>query len=186
MNRKKLFIFFILSFLLIAFFFISPTYRIFAFIPFLIFLNFAKEKHLKNAAVIIVVVLWLFLFHYESTRYFFHDFPKTKFLFPPYGWIMFFRVDDDFSYVEVYGKKGEQIELIDPHDIFRTRTIGFDNIHRNILSSVAARDSAKSFCPFLKYRFPYFDSFFVTYVYYPSITKEPGKRLEEVLYTCGE
>ena len=77
----------------------------------------------------IFIILWLGIFHYESIRYtylnplFQRNFPKFKFLFPPAGWIMFYHIDDDFGYVEVYGVKRGESQLLDPHEIFRTRTI---------------------------------------------------------------
>ena len=149
-----------------------------------------QRINLRNTIITLFVSFWIILFHYESIRYFylnplFHkDLPKMRFLFPPAGWIMFFNVNDSFGYVEVYGVKGEQTQLIDPHDIFRTRTIMFDNIHRNILSTVADPRLAQSFCGFLRYRFPGFDRFLVTSVYYPSLTKDPYKRQQSVQYQC--
>ncbi len=150
------------------------------------------KHHFRNTIITLFVIIWTIVFHYESTRHFYlepllgKNLPKTKFLFPPAGWIMFFNVDDNFGYVEVYGIKGKEPQPIDPHDIFRTRTFGFDNIHRNILSSVADPSAGRSFCKFLRYRFPYFDRFAVSVVYYPSITKQPYERYQEVKYQCTE
>lgn len=160
-------------------------------VPPVVAVNFTKNSRVRNASITVFVVLWLFIFHYESTRHFYlnafaqRDLPKLKFLFPPAGWIMFFNVDETYSYVEVYGKMGESVQLIDPHDIFRTRTFGFDNIHRNILSTVASRDSAAAFCRYLAWRLPSYEDFVVTAVYYPSIVQEPYKRGQEALYRCG-
>ena len=98
---------------------------------------------------------------------------------------MFYNVDDSAGYVEVYGVKESTPFLIDAHDIFATRTIGFDNIHRNILSSVADPAMAKPFCKFLWRKFQYYERFIVTGVYYPSITKEPNKVLQQVKYQCA-
>ena len=97
---------------------------------------------------------------------------------------MFYNVDERFSRVDVYGVKKQQLYLIDPHDIFRTRTIGFDNIHRGILGSVVGQGQANQFCPFLEYRFPYFDRFIITLNYYPDFLKEPYKQFQEVRYQC--
>ena len=144
----------------------------------------------RNIWITIFVIFWMYLFHYESLRYFYlnpyfkRDLPKFKFLFPPAGWIMFFNVNDNYGFVEVYGVKEDKSQLIDPHDIFRTRTIGFDNIHRNILSEVSSPERSKDFCRFLHYRYPYFDKFAVVLVYYPSLTKEPYKRLQQLQYQC--
>ena len=154
-------------------------------------INFSRNSRVRNTAISIFVVLWLFIFHYESTRHFYlsalakRDLPKFKFLFPPAGWIMFFNVDETYSYVEVYGKMGESVHLIDPHDIFRTRAFGFDNIHRNILSNVGSRYHAAAFCQYLAWRLPSYENFVVMTVYYPSLVKEPYRRRQEVLYRCG-
>lgn len=98
---------------------------------------------------------------------------------------MFFNVDQTYSYVEVYGKIGETVQPIDPHDIFRTRTFGFDNIHRNVLSGVGSRESAAAFCQYLAWRLPAYEDFVVMTVYYPSLVKEPYKHWQEPLYRCG-
>src|SRR3989344_5816493 len=154
-------------------------------------INFSRNSRVRNTAISIFVVLWLFIFHYESTRHFYlsalakRDLPKFKFLFPPAGWIMFFNVDETYSYVEVYGKMGASVHLIDSHDIFRTRTFGFDNIHRNILSNVGSGDHAAAFCRYLSWRLPSYEDFVVMAVYYPSLVKEPYRRRQEVLYRCG-
>src|SRR3989338_2699266 len=169
-----------------------PTVSLFTLlIPPVIAVNFSQNPHSRNAAISVFVVLWLFIFHYESTRIFYlatatqSDPPKFKFLFPPAGWIMFFNVDDTYSHVEVYGKMGESVHSIDPHDIFRTRTFGFDNIHRNILSNVGSGDHAAAFCRYLSWRLPSYEDFVVMAVYYPSLVKEPYRRRQEVLYRCG-
>ena len=196
MPKKKIFIAAVILFLICLWLFIFTYYdhlRLFlGFIPLIVVINISKNERLRNSSITLFVIFWILLFHYESIRYFYLEplfgkpLPKVKFLFPPAGWIMFYNVDDSYSFVEVYGFRGEKLQLLDPHDIFRTRTIGFDNIHRNVLSSVGDRHLAKSFCRFLNYRFPVFDRFVITSVYYPSITKEPYKRLQEVLYQCSE
>ena len=144
----------------------------------------------RNFAITIFVIAWTILFHYESLRYFYlnpflkRDLPQMKFLFPPAGWIMFFNVDDQFSYAEVYGVKDHQPQLIDPHLIFRTRPIGFDNIHRNVLSEVFVSYQRQPFCRYLKMKFPDFDHFLVTAVIYPSVAKAPLRRIVQVVYEC--
>jgi len=167
------------------------TLRLFtAFIPLIVLLNVIKQKKLRNTIISLFVILWLGVFHYESVRYFYlqphFDKPlyKVKYLFPPAGWIMFFRVGSGFGYSEVLGVKNKISQIIDPHDIFRTRSIMFDNIHRGILGSAADKSRARPFCRYLNYRFPYFDSFMVTVVYYPSMIDEPYKRLQEIRYQC--
>ena len=160
-------------------------------VPPVVVINFSKDPRLRNMSISIFVLLWLFIFHYESTRYFYlnafaqKDLPKFKFLFPPAGWIMFFNVDETYSYVEVYGKSDGSVHLINPHDIFRTRTFGFDDIHRNVLSTVGSQGNAAAFCQYLAWRFPSYEDFVVTAVYYPSLVKEPYKRGQDVLYRCG-
>ena len=147
------------------------------------------QRLYRNTYITIFTVLWILLFHYESVRHFYlsplfgRELPKFKFLFPPAGWIMFFSVDDSFGNTEVYGVKDGKPQRINPHDILETRTIGFDNIHRNILSRVLYQDKQQAFGKLLKRKFPYFDSFYVTYVRYPSLTKEPFKRIEQIVYT---
>ena len=144
----------------------------------------------RNFFITAFVILWLFIFHYVSLRYFYlnplfkRDMPKLKFLFPPAGWIMFYEVGDQYGYIDVYGIYEGKLQLIDPHAIFRTRTFGFDNIHRGILGSAARREMAQPFCQFLQRRFPKYEKFLVVQAYYPSITQEPAKRYEEVLYQC--
>lgn len=168
-----------------------PAARLFTlFLPPVVALHWAKDRGWRNIFISIFVVLWLFIFHYESLRYFDltsltqREIPKLKFLFPPAGWIMFFNVNDSYSYVEVYGKKGNSVQLIDPHDIFRTRTVGFDNIHRNILSAASSQELAAPFCQFLKHRLPYYEDFVIIAVSYPAISKDPERRLQEPLYRC--
>ena len=162
------------------------------FVPLSIGLNVIRDVRWRNRFITVFVVIWLALFHYESVRHFYleplvkQSLPKMKFLFPPAGWIMFFNVDDRFGYREVYGIKEGKLQSIDPHEIVRTRTIGYDNIYRGVLGTVANPARAKDFCKYLNYRFPYFESFAVNLVYYPSITKEPYRRLQQVEYVCPQ
>ena len=152
----------------------------------------STKFHLRNTVITLFVIVWIIAFHYESLRFFYlnpyfgNSLPKIKFLFPPAGWIMFYNVDDQFGYVEVRGLKGSQAQLIDPHDIIRTRTVGFDNIHRGILGTVASTYQAAPFCRYLNRRFSYFDRFIVDYVYFPSITREHYRQIRSVLYVCPE
>lgn len=151
-----------------------------------------KNKQSRERLITVFVILWLIVFHYESTRHFLLEpllnkaLPKVKFLFPPAGWIMFYSVEDVSGNVEVYGFKDNKPQLIDPHDIFSTRTIGFDNIHRGIMGLVTYQENRPMFCRFLNRKFPYFDKFTVLYDFYPSITKEHYKKFQKVLYQCIE
>ena len=144
----------------------------------------------RNSWITAFVVVWTLVFHYESTRFFYlnpffkRELPKIKFLFPPAGWIMFFNIDQSYTMAEVYGVKEGKPELIDSHKIFATQAIGYDNIHRNVLSSVLYPQRKEDFCRFLKRKFPNDEGFLVAAVYYPSVIKEPAKKLYKVMYQC--
>ena len=144
----------------------------------------------RNTAITVFVILWLFLFNYESLRasylnpFFGRELPKFKFLFPPAGWIMFYQVDEMEGRAEVYGVKGEQLEFIDPHRIFNIHWLGYDNIRRNVLITVLNPYYARSFCQYLKRKFPEYKNFVIARVIYPSIIKYPGKRVVRILYEC--
>lgn len=144
----------------------------------------------RNTLISLFVVIWIFVFHYESLRYFYFQpffkkpLPKLKLLFPPAGWIMFYEVGDNDGFLEIYGIRQGQPQRIDPHDIIQVRTIGYDNIHRNILSEVAGTHLRPAFCRYLERKFTYFDSFAVTAVYYPSLSKQRYERVQNVIYEC--
>ncbi len=146
----------------------------------------------RNILISIFVILWSLLFHYESMRTFFlssllqKPLPKLKFLFPPAGWIMFYNVDNSFGHAEVYGVKGNDVQVIDPHLILMNRTIGYDNVHRNVLSTVLYDDRKRSFCRYMRRKFPEFDKFLVAYVHYPSLDENPRNRIVKVMYQCLE
>ncbi len=148
------------------------------------------HRQIKNVLISLFVVVWLCAFHYESIRYYYlnrytsTEYPKIKFLFPPTGWIMFFNVDETYGLAEVYGIKNNHPQLIDPHNIFKTKAIGYDNIHRNVLSEVLSVGHKERFCSFLERKFPEFETFLIAGVYYPSVIKAPGKKLYQVMYTC--
>ena len=185
---KKIFLVFLL-YIICAF----ESIRLFSLLlPPIFIINFTKSKRLRNVAIVVFIILWNGVFHYESLRQFFLSpllkvsLSKTKFLFPPAGWIMFFTISDNFGYIQVYGVKDGRPQPLDPHDIIRTRTILFDNIHRNILSQVTNPSVRSSFCQYLRYRFPLFDDFLITSIYYSSITKRPYNRVEQLQYQCAE
>ena len=142
----------------------------------------------KTWAINLFVVGWLLLFCYETLRYNYlrHwlgcELPKTKFLFPPAGWIMFFSIGDATGAAEVWGVQGDKIEVIDPHAIFATRWLGYDNIHWGILTQMLDSHRGNAFCGYLRRKFPQYDNFAVVQVYYPSVTKDPGKKLYQVVY----
>ena len=150
-----------------------------------------KNLKLRNFLISVFVIVWIGVFHYESVRYFYlqpffkRPLPKMRLLFPPAGWIMFFNVNDTDGFVEVYGVINGNVQRLDPHEIIRTRNIGYDNIHRNVLSEVADPGYQPLFCRFLRYKFPDFSSFLITEIYYPSVTKTPHVRLQRVVYQCS-
>jgi len=150
------------------------------------------NAQVRNKLISIFVIIWLALFYYESTCYYYLqpffkcELPKMKFLFPPAGWIMFYNIGDNFGYTEVYGVKDGSPQLIDPHQILQTRAIGYDNINRNALVTMLSPEMSSSFCPFLKRKFPYFEKFLVTYVEYSHLTEQPLERTQTIVYKCGE
>ena len=149
------------------------------------------SSKVRNIFISVFVIIWIAIFHYESTRalflqpYFKRPLPKLMLLFPPAGWIMFYNVDDSSGYVEIYGIYRGQLQRIDPHDVIKTRTIAYDNIHRNILSEVANAEMKPIFCKFLQRKFSDFDNFLVTVVYYPSVSKTPHRAIQKVIYQCS-
>ncbi len=149
-----------------------------------------RGENVRNVLISIFVVVWLVVFHYESTRHFYlepglkRSLPKVKFLFPPAGWIMFYNVGKGYGFTEVYGVKDGKTQLIDPHQILQTRAIGYDNIHRNALVAVLSGDVARPFCQFLHRKFPYFERFYVTYASYPDLIERPFEKTQTVAYEC--
>ncbi len=144
----------------------------------------------RRAAISLFVLGWLAVFNYESTRllylnrWFKTELPKVKYLFPPAGWIMFFRVDDADGRAEVYGRKGLEGTLIDPHRIFATRWVGYDNIRRNVLITTLNPVYQPDFCRYLGRKFPEYEGFIVMEVWTPSVTREPNKKLRRLAYRC--
>ena len=146
----------------------------------------------RNRWITVFVILWLLVFHYESLRYsvlrplLHRDLPKLPLLFPPAGWMMFFRVDASEGRAEVYGLQDGQPTLIDPHEIFRTRFVGYDNIRRNVLVSVLEPERAPAFCRYLASRFPAYPAFAVVYLQYPSVVEHPWRPQRYLVYRCAE
>ncbi len=144
----------------------------------------------RNKWITVFVIVWLLVFNYESLRagylnpLFGRELPKLKFLFPPAGWIMFFRVDESESKAEVYGITNGHYEYIDPHRIFENHWLGYDNIRRNVLISVLPYFESESFCLYLKQKFPKYEGFAVALVNYPSSVRYPGERVMRFAYEC--
>lgn len=144
----------------------------------------------RNTLITWFVIGWTLVFQYETLRLgylsplFQRELPKLPLLFPPAGWIMFFQVDKSYGFAEVYGiRDGEPVRL-DPHDIFETRAVGYDNIHRNVLVGVLYRDRAEPFCRYLARKFPGYDAFAVVYAQYPDVANAPDQILRQVAYRC--
>ncbi|MBI3009824.1 MAG: hypothetical protein HYY57_02440, partial [Candidatus Omnitrophica bacterium] len=129
----------------------------------------------RNRIISIFVIFWILLFQYETWRanslspLFHRPLPKTPFLFPPAGWIMFFHIGRSYGFAEVYARKDNQWQLLKPHEIFKTRFIGYDNFRRNVLSVALEPRYAASFCRYLFWRLPQYEAFTVAWVEYPDL-----------------
>ncbi len=149
-------------------------------------------KNYRNIIISLFVFVWVSVFHYESLRHFYlqpyfqRALPKLKFLYPPAGWIMFYHVDDRAVYAKVYGVRNGNTVLIDPHEIIRTRFIGFDMVHRNVLSVALIPSVRQDFCRALKDQFPEYEKFIVTAVEYPSLTSSRFEQIQAPFYHCVE
>ena len=136
------------------------------------------------------VLCWMLLFQYETLRanylspLFKRPLPKLALLFPPAGWIMFYNVDRSYGFAEVYGIRGTEPVQLDPHAIFETKAVGYDNIRRNVLVGVLSQDRAQDFCRFLKRKFPTYDDFLVVYAEYPDVVNTPERILRRPAYRC--
>ncbi len=145
---------------------------------------------IRHTCITLFVIAWLGLFYYETLRLNYlspfvgRELPKTKFLFPPAGWIMFYEVGEQEGHVEVYGMQGSRPELIDPHRIFATRWIGYDNIRRNVLLSVLSPPYVTSFCDFLQRKFPEYQGFVIAYADTPSVMEHPPRVFRQAVYQC--
>jgi len=164
----------------------------------------------RNVWISLFVIVWTAVFHYETLRLNYlsplalrlrsalalskaegrveglvgRELPKLKFLYPPAGWIMFFHVDESSGVAEVYGIRKSQPVLIDPHDIFETRFVWYDNIHRNVLISVLSAHDAPRFCRYLRRKFPQYERFAVVYAQYPDLIRQPGEIRRHIAYRC--
>ncbi|MBI3323802.1 MAG: hypothetical protein HYZ92_00795 [Candidatus Omnitrophica bacterium] len=146
------------------------------------------------------VVAWIALFHYETLRLKYltplarrwvrvdagagGSLPKFKLLYPPAGWPMFFRIERSYGFAEVYGFARGQPILLDPHEIFSTRFVWYDNIRRNVLISVLWGHDGPRFCAYLRRKFPGFDGFAVMEGVYPDLIAQPNQRGYQLAYRC--
>lgn len=145
----------------------------------------------RDLLISLFVLLWIGVFHYETLRLSYlsprigRELPKLKFLYPPAGWIMFFNVGRSYGFAEVYGlRQQRQPEPIDPHDIFGTRFVWYDNIRRNVLISVLSARQAPRFCAYLGRKFPQYEAFAVVYGLYVDVVDRPDEVRRQVVYRC--
>lgn len=150
----------------------------------------ARSQRLRHIVITLFVITWVAVFHYETLRLNYlsplagRELPKLKFLYPPAGWIMFFHVDASYGFAEVYGIRGDQPTLLDPHAIFATRAVGYDNIRRNALITVLPAGYTPSFCRYLFRKFPWYDRFVVVYAVHPDVALHPDDIQRQVAYRC--
>ena len=148
----------------------------------------------RDIAITCFVIVWTLFFHYQTFRVnylqpffqrtFNRELPRIPLLFPPAGWIMFYRIDPVYGFTEVYGFRGGEPVLLNPHDVLETRAVGYDNIHRNVLVGVLDPDDAPAFCRFLRRKFPTYDAFAVAYGQYPDLIHTPDHVVRQVVYQC--
>ena len=144
----------------------------------------------RSILISLFVIVWTLVFGYETLRAHYlspllhRPLPKLPLLFPPAGWIMFFNVDRGYGFAEVYGVDHGVATLIDPHRIFSTRALGYDNIHRNMLVGILDGGGAKRFCPYARRKFPEYQSFIVVYAGYPDLIATPDQVVRRVAYRC--
>jgi hypothetical protein len=98
---------------------------------------------------------------------------------------MFYQVDETYSYIRIFGFKNGQNYEIDPHEVFRVRTIGFDNIHRGVIGAAASESNRYAFCKQLFTRFKDFESLSILNEYYPNFVTDPYKRYQQMLFNCS-
>jgi hypothetical protein len=149
-----------------------------------------QRMRVRPVLLSVVLIAWLALFHYESTRYNYlgpwlgQRLPKLPLLFPPAGWIMFYRIEPHFGTAEVYRVQGGQAQPMDAHVIFRTRAVGYDNLRRNVVLNVLHESQAQPFCAYLRRRFPQEEAFVVAYKQYPNLIDNPQQVQRRALYRC--
>lgn len=149
-----------------------------------------RPMHRRSVLITCFVICWTLLFHYETLRANYlspllkRPLPKMALLFPPAGWVMFYNIDRGYGFAEVYGLRSNQPILLDPHAIFETKAVGYDNIHRNMLVGVLNPHRAQAFCQYLRRKFPTYDGFAVVHGSYPDLIATPDRVLHQVAYRC--
>ena len=148
----------------------------------------------RDLGITAFVIAWTLLFHYQTfrvthlnllaRRWGVRELPKIPLLFPPAGWIMFYRVDPGYGFAEVYGLHGRSAELLEPHEIFRTRALGYDNIRRNVLIGVLDQRHASAFCRYLERKFPRYEGFAIVHAEYTNLVNHPQEILRRIFYQC--
>ena len=145
----------------------------------------------RNGRITAFVIIWTLVFHYETLRANYlsplarRELPKLPLLFPPAGWIMFFNVDRSYGFAEVYGlRRNQEPTQLDPHAIFATKAVGYDNIRRNVLVGVLSRNRGQAFCRYLHRKFPDYEQFTVVHAEYPDLLEAPDRVLRQVAYRC--
>ena len=146
----------------------------------------------RNARISSFVIIWLAIFLYETFRASYlspllhRNLPKLPLLFPTAGWIMFYNVDRSYGFAEVYGIREHIPTPLDPHDIFSTKAVGYDNIHLNVLVGVLYQDRAADFCRYLRWKFPSYEDFLIVYAEYPDHITTPDRLLRQPVYRCQQ
>ena len=148
----------------------------------------------KNAAITAFVIAWALFFHYQTFRLWYLnpwfkqrfniELPRIPLLFPPAGWIMFYNIDPTYGFAEMYAREDRTMKVLDPHAIFETKAVGYDNIRRNVLIGVVYRDRAPDFCRYLGRKFPEMKEFAVVYAGYPDVVSQPERVERSLVYKC--
>ncbi|MBI3324572.1 MAG: hypothetical protein HYZ92_04760, partial [Candidatus Omnitrophica bacterium] len=89
-----------------------------------------------------------------------------------------------YGFAEVYGLQQGRPALVDPHEIFPTRFVWYDNIHRNVLISVLSNQAAPGCCRYLHRKFPQYEAFAVAYAVYPDVVNSPSQIYRQLAYRC--
>jgi len=144
----------------------------------------------RSVGITYFVIIWTLMFQYESLRanylspLFHRPLPKLALLFPPAGWIMFYAIEPAYGFAEVYGIRDTVPVKLDPHQIFTTHAVGYENVHRNMLVGVLNPRQAPAFCRYLHWKFPAYRAFSVLYGVYPDLITSPNRVDYQVAYRC--